>query len=367
VSHQGTFKTRIQALALLDRLSSSSSSSSSTGGSKEEDPGRLRRRFDRALYEVLVAPELRQTTKPTLVFNLCYVALSSTKDDPLRSAALLKRVLHVAAHAPAASAAASVYLAARLRKRNKPLEERLETGAPTHDDKEDDDRTAAASTSRYVKRDPLYATSVDPKPWEVATFLRHYHPSVRAFARQYLEKDRRLDAYAGDPLQDFTLSNFFDRFAYRNPKKHVSDAGLHSKRPVLAGDVFDSYDFYATYLREAESHKLRQRLKRHEDDDDEADDDDGLLGDDDDEHFDDDAFDDDDDDDDVEEDDDSDDDDDVAKDDSDDEEDDFEGPTSAVRDSGKKRKKSPFVDAEEYMDQLASKKQKVSKKKTKQR
>lgn len=27
--------------------------------------------------------------------------------------------------------------------------------------------------------------------------------------------------YSGDPLEDFTLVRFLDRFAYRNPKKSV--------------------------------------------------------------------------------------------------------------------------------------------------
>jgi len=31
--------------------------------------------------------------------------------------------------------------------------------------------------------------------------------------------------YSGDPLQDFTLIRFLDRFAYRNPKKAAATAG----------------------------------------------------------------------------------------------------------------------------------------------
>ena len=31
--------------------------------------------------------------------------------------------------------------------------------------------------------------------------------------------------YQGDPLQDFTLMRFLDRFVYKNPKKKQSDHG----------------------------------------------------------------------------------------------------------------------------------------------
>jgi len=48
----------------------------------------------------------------------------------------------------------------------------------------------------------------------------HYHPSVSKFAQSLLKTE--LIEYKGDPLADFTLANFLERFVYKNPKK---DAG----------------------------------------------------------------------------------------------------------------------------------------------
>ena len=47
----------------------------------------------------------------------------------------------------------------------------------------------------------------------------HFHPSVKSFSESVLsEKKNHEISYKGDPLRDFTLINFLDRFAFRNPK-----------------------------------------------------------------------------------------------------------------------------------------------------
>lgn len=33
--------------------------------------------------------------------------------------------------------------------------------------------------------------------------------------------------YSGDPLKDFTLVRFLDRFVFKNPKKDIAQAGAH--------------------------------------------------------------------------------------------------------------------------------------------
>lgn len=50
----------------------------------------------------------------------------------------------------------------------------------------------------------------------------HYHPSVRLFVEAILEdinKNSALLDYKGNPLLDFTLSNFLDRISFKKPKK----------------------------------------------------------------------------------------------------------------------------------------------------
>lgn len=51
----------------------------------------------------------------------------------------------------------------------------------------------------------------------VELFQVHYHPSVSLFAHRVISGE--VINYSGDPLHDFTLIRFLDRFVYRNPKK----------------------------------------------------------------------------------------------------------------------------------------------------
>jgi predicted RND superfamily exporter protein len=46
----------------------------------------------------------------------------------------------------------------------------------------------------------------------------HYHPTVRLWAEQILDKGHLLVDYSGDPLLDFSISNFLDRISYKEPK-----------------------------------------------------------------------------------------------------------------------------------------------------
>ncbi|KAK8385067.1 hypothetical protein O3P69_012099 [Scylla paramamosain] len=59
-----------------------------------------------------------------------------------------------------------------------------------------------------------------PPLWELGYLKAHFHPSVAVFASRVLEG--QPVEYSGDPLQDFTLIRFLDRFVYRNPKKMAS-------------------------------------------------------------------------------------------------------------------------------------------------
>lgn len=52
---------------------------------------------------------------------------------------------------------------------------------------------------------------------ELCTLLNHYHPSVRVFAENLIN-NMHIKFY-GDPLKDFSLTQFLERFAFKNPKK----------------------------------------------------------------------------------------------------------------------------------------------------
>lgn len=79
-----------------------------------------------------------------------------------------------------------------------------------------------------TKRDPTHARAEESCLWEVVALCSHYHPSVVSFATR-LRKEMAAIEYKGDPLKDFTLGAFLDKFSYRKPKKHVVDS-LHGRR-----------------------------------------------------------------------------------------------------------------------------------------
>ena len=52
--------------------------------------------------------------------------------------------------------------------------------------------------------------------WELSLICTHYHPSVAQFARALSCGEPIV--YDGDPLRDFGLMPFLDKFVFKNPK-----------------------------------------------------------------------------------------------------------------------------------------------------
>merc|ERR1711879_539631 len=64
---------------------------------------------------------------------------------------------------------------------------------------------------------PMHSGSQYTPLWEILALRKHFHPGVAHLADDLLHLGVR-DEYKGDPLEDFTLLKFLDRFAYKNPK-----------------------------------------------------------------------------------------------------------------------------------------------------
>ncbi|RUS87856.1 hypothetical protein EGW08_004389 [Elysia chlorotica] len=79
--------------------------------------------------------------------------------------------------------------------------------------------TARSSSYDPYSRNPLYSRAELDCVWELQQLAKHYHPSVRLYAETLL-KGQNIK-YDGDPLKDFTLIRFLDRFVYKNPKKDL--------------------------------------------------------------------------------------------------------------------------------------------------
>lgn len=69
----------------------------------------------------------------------------------------------------------------------------------------------------YTARNPRYAGGEHAILAELIHLSRHYHPTVATFASKIIAG--KSIYYDGDPLADFTLLHFLDRFSFKNPKK----------------------------------------------------------------------------------------------------------------------------------------------------
>nr|CAD7404866.1 unnamed protein product [Timema poppensis] len=79
------------------------------------------------------------------------------------------------------------------------------------------------------QRNPVFAGAEYCTYTELLTLTQHFHPTVALFAYNILQNE--LIHYSGDPLQDFTLARFLDRFVFKNPKKvfHQEQQVNHSQ------------------------------------------------------------------------------------------------------------------------------------------
>jgi len=69
-----------------------------------------------------------------------------------------------------------------------------------------------------LKREPKYSGAESTSLYELGALTTHCHPTVRLWAQQILETQKIKNEYSGDPLLDFSIANFLDRIAYKEPK-----------------------------------------------------------------------------------------------------------------------------------------------------
>lgn len=84
------------------------------------------------------------------------------------------------------------------------------------------------------KRDPLFAGAEKSSLWEAVSLSAHYHPSVSQFASSVC-KDMKGVENTGDPLRDYSLIAFLDRFCYKRAKNRVAKS-LYGKRSTRYRD-----------------------------------------------------------------------------------------------------------------------------------
>ncbi|KAM9316709.1 CCAAT/enhancer-binding protein zeta [Gastrophryne carolinensis] len=300
ILHVVNFNTGVQILMLLFQVMDSQQT--------------LSHRYYGALYRKLLDPGLSQGSKQTMFLNLLYKSLKA--DVALkRIKAFVKRLLQVTCFQKPAFICGALYLISEIIKIKPALktllnengeidEEEHFVDLPDDDDSENEgigdgnreqnqskDKGSSqmeqkgSNTFRHydpINRNPLFCGADNTCLWELKQLSEHFHPSVALFAKTILEGN--TIQYTGDPLQDFTMMRFLDRFVYRNPKQKLQEGNrfyvMHQKKklymnenkePVNSSKFLEKEEneipvdevFFHRFFKKLSREKQRQ--KRHED------------------------------------------------------------------------------------------------------
>jgi ribosome biogenesis protein MAK21 len=104
-------------------------------------------------------------------------------------------------------------------------EENVDDNASVHTTTTENNEFNLLGNFDASKRNPSFACKDDTIPFifESCLLNHHYHPSVRNFANSLFQSPSHHIEYSGDPLNEFTIMAFLNRFAYKNPKQQMID------------------------------------------------------------------------------------------------------------------------------------------------
>uniref|UniRef100_A0A673JZC9 CCAAT/enhancer-binding protein zeta n=1 Tax=Sinocyclocheilus rhinocerous TaxID=307959 RepID=A0A673JZC9_9TELE len=302
VVHIVKFNTAVQALMLLFQVMDSQQIISD--------------RYYVALYRKLLDPGLSSSSRKSMFLNLLYKSLKA--DIVLRRVkAFVKRLLQVSCEQTPAFACGALFLVSEVMKDKPGLklllqEEGEEEMYQDLEEDVDDDRIAEEKlvdtdkdekiqsvkqcqmkpTASWVhhqnlegslnkvtydpmNRNPLYCGADHTALWELQKLSFHFHPSVALFAKTLLQGEFIL--YTGDPLQDFTLIRFLDRFVFRNPKQMKGKSKQTLQNATLDSLNCEEYlakeesqipvdeVFFYRYFKKRDAEKRWKRPNRNED------------------------------------------------------------------------------------------------------
>ncbi len=187
-------------------------------------------RFYRALYATLSKPSMVSHGKHlTMYFNLLYKAMKFDTDAN-RVNAFAKRLMCTVIHCNPPPIAGTIFLLNEIVKTHEGLRLCMEDPPAESDnfvmldESKRDPRSALVIKAEDGNVEECSKKTLYPPCWEMSLVAHHFHPSVAKFAGSIGAID-----YAGDPLKDFGLTPFLDKFAYRNPKSRDKITG-HFKR-----------------------------------------------------------------------------------------------------------------------------------------
>uniref|UniRef100_A0A182U3T2 CCAAT-binding factor domain-containing protein n=1 Tax=Anopheles melas TaxID=34690 RepID=A0A182U3T2_9DIPT len=229
-------------------------------------------RFYNALYRKLLDPELA-SIGPRITNVFFYILHRAMQNDPIpeRAQAFVKRLLQVAFHFPAARLCGALIVVSKVLRKRKVLlkdgqtppdddaveEVAVEERKEDLDDQEEDvegkqdvskqaENKVHRAPTRYdaFRRASEFAGAQYTLRYELVRYRSHFHPTVQKFAESILANSALT--YYGDPLQDFSLGRFLDRFAFKNPKKPKTvkdENGDERLRPQIPGVAMRKSDY----------------------------------------------------------------------------------------------------------------------------
>ncbi|KAB8289561.1 hypothetical protein EYC80_010719 [Monilinia laxa] len=235
ITHSSNFNTSIQALMLIEQLSTTKHLAVD--------------RFYRTLYESLLDPRLVNSSKHALYLNLLYRALKADVNIK-RVKAFAKRMLQIVTLHQPPFICGIIYLMRELEVTFPGLKSLLKDPEANDEDEEEvyrdvpeDGETVEiqtpenpskpkADTYDGKKRDPEHSNADKSCLWEIIPFLVHFHPSVSLFTERLLNDEKMPPK---PDLASHTLTHFLDRFVYRNAKASSGAPKGSSLMQPLAG------------------------------------------------------------------------------------------------------------------------------------
>lgn len=292
VTHSSNFNTSIQALMLIQQLSSSHPRSVD--------------RFYRTLYESLLDPRLLTSSKQALYLNLLFKAIKSDINLK-RVKAFSKRLLQVVGMNQPSFACGALYLLREIESVFRGLQAFIDEPDADENDEEENfhDVSENASDNKHEftnsnhkesekgtrnikssftydgrKRDPEYSNAERSCLWELVChiicynlvvkslitlnqtpLLLHFHPSVRLFASRLISHEPMPPK---PDLSLHTLVHFLDDFVKKNPKKVLqpSSGGNKEKNPLIkfrGESIMQPAAFASTHLSRAAAQGYYQK------------------------------------------------------------------------------------------------------------
>ncbi|GAP82534.1 putative ribosome biogenesis protein MAK21 [Rosellinia necatrix] len=251
ITHSSNFNTSIQALMLIQQLSTNRQLATE--------------RYYRTLYESLLDPRLMTSSKQALYLNLLYRSLKADV-DVRRVKAFVKRMLQIMNLHQPSFVCGIMYLAIELSVAfpdlktllSVPEENDVEAATPppnsdtSPDDAAVDGAYALTASNAYDgrKRDPEYSNAHLSCLWELLPFLKHYHPSVDVYAKTLLNGEI---ANKKPELANHTLIAFLDKFVYKNAKATDQAKGASIMQPISGSGQSHILSSSKPSVKEAES------------------------------------------------------------------------------------------------------------------